>query len=153
MIEAAIVISIMGVVLFGALGIYLSKLQSCNRSPYSLDWFLTARNSQSWWSMAFAFVSASTGSWIFFLPSKYANDSDLGSASIILMMYAIGASYPILMIGFIGGLMVKRYPTVRSLTDYAVQRFGNVAANYIACVCFISNGKIFLVKFSNCIGG
>jgi hypothetical protein len=127
----------------------MSKLQLGSRSSYSLDWFLTARNSQSWIKVGLAFFGASIGIWCFFPYFSYDNEISFKSQLIILLLSALAASYPVILLAYVGDIMKTKYPTARSVADYASLRFGKPVAIYVSCICIINLGKIFSIKKSN----
>jgi hypothetical protein len=140
---ASLAASIISLVVTLILGIMGMKFQASSRSSYSLDWFLTARNSQSWIKVGLAFFGASVGTWCFFPYFSYDNQISFKSQMVILFLSALASSYPIILLAYVGDIMKTKYPTVRSVADYASLRFGKPVAIYVSCICIINLGKIF----------
>ncbi|TSE28424.1 sss: transporter, solute:sodium symporter (SSS) family [Tepidimonas thermarum] len=106
----------------------------------SLDEYLTARETQSATTLGLSFLASGLGAWILFVPPEIA--AFVGP--VALAGYAIGAALPFLVLAWCGPAIRRLLPGGRSLTDYALERFGApvrgwvLALSLLYMLCFLT---------------
>lgn len=106
----------------------------------SFDDYITARNSQSAFTLTLSFVASGLGAWILFVPPE------IGAfvGPIGLAGYAVAAALPFLILVWFGPAIRQRMPQGRSLAEYAELRFGPLMRYWLTglsllyMLCFIT---------------
>lgn len=106
----------------------------------SLDDYITARNSQSAFTLTLSFVASGLGAWILFVPPE------IGAfvGPVGLAGYAVAAALPFLILVWFGPAIRQRMPQGRSLAEYADLRFGPLMRYWLTglsllyMLCFIT---------------
>lgn len=106
----------------------------------SFDDYITARNSQSAFTLTMSFVASGLGAWILFVPPE------IGAfvGPVGLAGYAVAAALPFLILVWFGPAIRQRMPQGRSLAEYAELRFGPLMRYWLTglsllyMLCFIT---------------
>ncbi len=127
------------VILFGAWALYVGRLNALVSKP-DIDFYLTARNSQSASTIAWSFFSASVGAWVIFVPAAFCVDEVYGAGWLGLLSYSVFMGLPIMLIALTGSVIRKRYPTALSVGDFVRLRYGRSVEIYVAILVFVNTG-------------
>jgi SSS family solute:Na+ symporter len=112
-----------------------------------LEGYLTARNSQNKWRIAFSFFAGSVGSWAVTTPASYA----CFAGWVGMVFYALATGLPIMVIAYFGNLVREKYPTAQALGDMVVLRFGPTL-RLCTCIVALFNMAIFMLAEFTTIG-
>lgn len=121
-----------------------SDTESIKTVNSDVELFITARNSQSKWRVAYSMFAGCVGSWIVTVPSNYAVSTGL----IGLFSYALFAGVPIILIGFLGSGVVDLFPKSISLADFARQRFGTVVYVLVIVIALLSMVTALIAEYT-----
>jgi len=113
-----------------------------------LEGFLTARNSQSKWRIAFSFYAGSVGAWAITTPASYSTFAGW----VGMVFYALACGLPIIVLAFFGNFVKDKYPTAGALGDVILMRFGPTL-RFVTCVVALFNMAIFMLAEFTTIGG
>lgn len=89
-------------------------------SDTNLDDYLTARNSQSSWTLGLSFLASGLGAWILFAPPELG--ALVGPWAVV--GYALGAALPFWVLAACASRIRARLPGGRSIGEFAQLRFG-----------------------------
>jgi len=103
----------------------LQSFFSLSDVPHGADWFLAARSSLSWKTLALSFFAGQMGAWILYAPTELGATASLSWVAVL--GYAAASGIPGLIICWMG-------PRVREIagekaftaTDFARKRYGRV---------------------------
>ncbi|CAI5988363.1 unnamed protein product [Closterium sp. NIES-64] len=128
---------VLAVVLFGAgacaFAVYREMKQG---GPDTPDFFLTARKSVPMLTIAWSFYAGAMGSWALFGPPSYC----LYAGTLGMIMYAISAGLPIIIVAWFGAVIHRLVPSVVSMADYVRRRFGLVISLYVSALMLFNMG-------------
>jgi len=116
--------------LAGALAVPYIKQMADRTGAGASDFWYSARNSQSWWSVALSICATSAGAWLLYTPGEAAYNA--GWWGVL--------GYPIAM--FLGPLIMsvfaskfrEQLPDSANITDWVGHRFGRVVQAYVTIV-------------------
>jgi hypothetical protein len=143
----AIGVCIAVVICFGLWALYLSFLnhrvhKSADVSnDEDVDFFITARNSQSASTIGWSLYAASVGAWVLFVPSAFCVDPIDGAGWLGLINYSVFSGLPILLIASTGKIIKEQHPSARSIGDFVSFRYGRGVEVYVSCLVFVNTGK------------
>ncbi|KAJ9083815.1 hypothetical protein DSO57_1030953 [Entomophthora muscae] len=140
------VLSAVVVIAFGAVAGVLIVLHR-KKSPEgeTVEFFLTARNTQPMVRVMWSFVAGTMGSWIVTMPADNASRSGI----IGVISYAVFCGLPIYLLALVGEKVQKVMPRVLSFGDYVRYRFGMVPQLYVAVIAVFNLGVALTVEYSS----
>jgi len=147
---ACVVVALVAVALYAlAYPTLISKYFSAKEGALNnnIEGFLTAKNTQSRWRIAFSFYAGSVGAWAITTPANYSTFAGW----VGMVAYASACGLPIIVLAFFGDLVKTKYPTAGALGDVIVMRFGP-ALRLCTCVVALFNMAIFMLAEFTTIG-
>ncbi|CAI5932331.1 unnamed protein product [Closterium sp. NIES-64] len=136
---------VLAVVLFGAgacaFAVYREMKQG---GPDTPDFFLTARKSVPMLTIAWSFYAGAMGSWALFGPPSYC----LYAGTLGMIMYAISAGLPIIIVAWFGAVIHRLVPSVVSMADYVRRRFGLVISLYVSALMLFNMGVAITAEYT-----
>lgn len=115
-------IALSSVVLFGciAVGAYFYAVRS-GSIKFTTDFFLTARESQPWYRVAWAFYATNMGASVI---TSIASFVCIGGGYVGLISYALFSGLPLILVAYLGTIIKKQFPEALSIGSYSRWRFG-----------------------------
>jgi len=106
------------------------------------DWFLAARNSLNWKSIALSYFAGQIGAWCIYAPPELGATASLSWVAVL--GYAIASAFPAAIILAIGP-QIRKFSGEKAFctTDFARKRFGRVmhvitlAVSFLYCFIFL----------------
>lgn len=99
---------------------------------FSTDYFLSARNSASAWSIALSFFASGMGAWVLYGTTEMGANPALSWIGVL--GYSGASAFPALLICFLGPMVRARSNKAFSTTDFGRQRYGRLMQISIAAV-------------------
>ncbi|KAI8900142.1 hypothetical protein BC833DRAFT_583163 [Globomyces pollinis-pini] len=120
------------VILFGVLAIYVyTRALSSGVLINSTEFFLTAKNTQPWYRVAWGFYACSVGASAMFAIPQFVTDKQYGGGYLGLFFYSFFYGFPFIIIAYSGIYIKKRFPKVLSIGSYCKWRFGKPFATWV----------------------
>mmetsp|Transcript_74815 Transcript_74815/g.189124 ORF Transcript_74815/g.189124 Transcript_74815/m.189124 type:complete len:561 (+) Transcript_74815:107-1789(+) len=116
--------------LAGALAVPLMKRMAERIGAGGSDFWYTARNSQSWWSVALSICATSAGAWLLYTPGEAAYNAGWWG----VLGYPVAMFLGPLVMCVLAGKFREQMPNSANVTDWVGQRFGRVAQAYVTVV-------------------
>ena len=117
---------LVSVVSFGIFAVSYSKLRSkASNNDESTEFFLTAKNSQPWYRIAFGFYACAIGAWTLYTIPSFITDETYGAGILGLVIYSLFSGIPFLFIAYFGSYIKQRFPQVISIGSFVNWRFGH----------------------------
>lgn len=134
--KTALALSVLTIVGFGVYCVIYTGISLKGSVAKDYEEFITARGSSSKWKIAWSFFGSAVGSWVVAAVADYAFWAGiLGS-----FFYAFSAGFPIVLIAMWGEGIRTKFPTVLSITDFALLRFGIVTQWFVVALCLFNMG-------------
>ena len=105
------------------------------------DEFLTARRTQGFWRITWAFFAGAVGSWCIAGPPSFA----VYTGILGLAMYSVAAGFPLLVLCLCGHQVLKLHPDVVSVGDFAGKRFGPTLKLVVVLIVLFNMVRVFPV--------
>jgi Na+/proline symporter len=137
------------VILFGLFAFSLySRAKNNGELIYTTDFFLTARNTQPWYRVAWGFYACTIGAGVVFSVPSFVVDKEFGGGYIGLITYSLFSGLPFLIIAWVGTYIKKRFPDVISIGSYAKWRFGSVFQTWVTLNVLFNLGIALSVEYT-----
>jgi len=113
-----------------------------------VDFWYSARNSQTWVSLGLSFYASSMGAWVLFAaPEVGALSGWWGTIG-----YSIGSTFPFAVMAVLGPMVRRRYPEGFCLSDWVRERFGRPTQIYVSLMS-VFYMFVYLVAELTTMGG
>jgi Na+/proline symporter len=139
----------LAVISFGILAIFLyKKAVSNNELVFTPEFFLTARNTQPWYRVAWGFYACTIGAGVIFSVPSFVTNKEFGGGVVGLFTYSFFSGFPFLIIAYAGTYIKKRFPKVLSIGSYAKWRFGTVFQTWVTINVLFNLGIALSVEYT-----
>ncbi|KAI8899178.1 hypothetical protein BC833DRAFT_619653 [Globomyces pollinis-pini] len=118
----------------------------------SAEFFLTAKNSQPWYRVAWGFYACSVGAGVLFSVPGYVAMNPGGGGWLGLINYSVFAGLPFVLMAYIGIYIKKRFPAVLSIGSFAKWRFGPFFSTWVTLNVIFNLGIALTAEYT-AIGG
>mmetsp|Transcript_23657 Transcript_23657/g.74959 ORF Transcript_23657/g.74959 Transcript_23657/m.74959 type:complete len:580 (+) Transcript_23657:85-1824(+) len=108
----------------------LRRLGYAAQSAEGIDFWYSARNSQSWPSIAFSICATSAGGWLLYTPSEAA----VVGGWWALMGYCVAIASGPLVMCYLAPKFREQMPDSANVTDWVLQRFGLIPYLWVSLV-------------------
>lgn len=137
------------IVFFGIYAVIMFHVwaRKSHKRDMNTDEFYTARASQGFWRITWAFFACSVGSWCIAAVPAFA----VYTGIVGLTMYAIGSGLPALIICLCGAQVLRLHPNVVSIGDFAGKRFGPTVKLVVVLIVLFNMGCYHL-GFTSLVG-
>lgn len=105
------------------------------------DEFFTARRTQGFWRITWAFFAGAVGSWCIAGPPSFA----VYTGILGLAMYSVASGFPLLVLCLCGHQVLKLHPDVVSVGDFAGKRFGPTLKLVVVLIVLFNMVRVFPV--------
>eukprot|EP00201_Polytomella_parva_P018345 CAMPEP_0175050242 /NCGR_PEP_ID=MMETSP0052_2-20121109/7157_1 /TAXON_ID=51329 ORGANISM="Polytomella parva, Strain SAG 63-3" /NCGR_SAMPLE_ID=MMETSP0052_2 /ASSEMBLY_ACC=CAM_ASM_000194 /LENGTH=612 /DNA_ID=CAMNT_0016314437 /DNA_START=29 /DNA_END=1867 /DNA_ORIENTATION=- len=119
---------------------YLTRVKHRDQNT---EEFITARHTQHKWRIAWSFFASAVGAWCIAGPSQFAYYTGI----IGLLMYAISAGFPLLVLSICGAYLQAKYPHVCTVGDYSGVRFGPTLRGFVVAIVLLAMSIGMLAEF------
>ncbi|KAI8892135.1 hypothetical protein BC833DRAFT_612569 [Globomyces pollinis-pini] len=137
------------VILFGVWALYMYKNALKNDHwQMNSEFFLTAKNTQPWYRVAWGFYACSIGASVMFSVPQYVSDPVYGAGILGLLSYSFFSGFPFLIIANIGMYIKKRFPEVLSIGSYTKWRFGTIFAKWVIFNVLLNVGIALCAEYT-----
>lgn len=113
--EFGILLVILTTVIFAVVGVLYTR-----GKKFSIEDYLTARNSLRFGVLSSTLVASAMGSWILFSPPEVG----VRAGVIALIGYGLGSAFAIMIFAWLGLRIRKLMPNGHALTEFVLHRFG-----------------------------
>lgn len=135
------------VVLFGLWAIFMYFRFSKSQAGKKVDteFFLTARNTQPWYRVAWGLFATSVGAGSIFGPASFV----LGGAGWIgMLVYSVFSGLPLIIIAHMGSFIKQRFPKPMSIASFGAWRFGRGMEVYITLLVLLNLGIALAAEYT-----
>lgn len=115
-----------------------------NKRDIDKDLFYTARSSQGFWRITWAFFAGSVGSWCIAAPPSFA----VYTGIVGLAMYSVASGFPLLVLCLFGYQVLKLHPNVVSIGDFAGKRFGPTLKLVVVLIVLFNMGIALTAEYT-----
>ncbi|KAJ3366531.1 hypothetical protein HDU91_001813 [Kappamyces sp. JEL0680] len=137
------------VVVFGVAALYFYKVAMRTKvMKFTTEFFLTARNSQPWYRVAFGFWSTAMGANVIFSVSSYITDPEFGGGVVGMVNYAFFAGFALVVAALVGVGIKTRFPQVLSIGSFARWRFGKAFQAWVTFNVLCTLGINLTVEYT-----
>ncbi|KAF9110216.1 hypothetical protein BGX27_006634 [Mortierella sp. AM989] len=132
------------IVLFGLGALFMARRRQRVKQD-DTEFFLTARHSVPFKTIAWSFYASGVGAWVIFSMPAY-----VVSAGIVgLVAYSISCGLPILIVARVGAVLHRKYPGVLSLGDFVQWRFGTIPTIIVTLVMLLNMSIALCAEYTS----
>jgi Na+/proline symporter len=144
---APLVLSVVVLFGFAALGIYAVAVKRKWISE-STEFFLTAKNSQPFYRIAWGLFCCSIGAGMIFSVPAFVVHPVFGGGSLGLAMYTLFVGLPLLLVACMGNYIRRRFPEAISIGSFARWRYGPVFQGWVTLHVLLNLSVSLMVEYT-----
>ncbi|KAJ3320887.1 hypothetical protein HDV06_004783 [Boothiomyces sp. JEL0866] len=143
------IISILILLIFAAYALYAYfSAKNSGGIKMSTEFFLTAKNTQPWYRVAYGFYATSVGAGVIFAVPSFIVPQQFGGGWLSLFTYPFFSGFPIFLVAIMGKFIRKRFPEVLSIGSFAKWRFGNAFQTWVTLNVLLNLGIALAAEYT-----
>ncbi|KAJ3275482.1 hypothetical protein HDV01_000309 [Terramyces sp. JEL0728] len=124
-------------------------IQNAGGIKMSTEFFLTAKNTQPWYRVAYGFYATSVGAGVIFAVPSFIVPQQFGGGLLGLITYPFFSGFPIFLVAIMGKYIRQRFPEVLSIGSFARWRFGSAFQTWVTLNVLFNLGIALAVEFTS----